>query len=79
MKTLWKQVFQYVLGGMIIISLLATVIILIFSDLSDSVHDALMIVLGVQASGFTAVIGYFFGSSKGSSDKNEIINKGPIG
>jgi hypothetical protein len=30
-------------------------------------------------SAFMIVVGYFFGSSKGSADKNEFINKPPQG
>ena len=77
MKKLWQQIFQYAIGGLVIISLLTTIIILIYGDISPSVHDALMILIGVLASAFTAVISYFFGSSKGSSDKNEMLQKGP--
>ena len=75
MKTLWQQIFQYTLGAMVVLSLLSTIVILIYANLSSSVHDALMILIGVEASAFTAVIGYFFGSSKGSSDKNDMINQ----
>jgi hypothetical protein len=75
MKQLWQQIFQYALAAIIVFALLAVVLVLIFSELDASVQDALLILLGVLASGFTAVIGYFFGSSKGSADKNEMMKK----
>lgn len=75
MKNLWQQIFQYVLAAVVVLALMTIVIILIYADLSASVQDSLMILLGVLASGFMAVINYFFGSSKGSSDKNEMFKK----
>lgn len=74
MKTLWQQIFQYVLAGIIVLSVIAVIMVLIFADLAPSVRDALLILLGVLASGFMAVVNYFFGSSKGSADKNELLN-----
>ena len=75
MKTLWQQIFQYALAGVVVASLVIVILILIKVDLSPTVQDALMILLGVLASGFMAVINYFFGSSKGSADKNEMLKK----
>ena len=75
-KKLWQQIFQYLLAAVIVGSLVATVMVLIRVEVSDSVHDALMLLLGVEASGFTTVVNYFFGSSKGSSDKTEIMSNG---
>lgn len=77
MTKLWQQIFQYSLGAIITLSLLSTIMILIRSELSPSVHDALMILVGVEASAFTAVVSYFFGSSKGSSDKTEMLKNNP--
>lgn len=71
----WQVIFQYALGGLITLSVIAVIIVLIFADLSPSVKDALLILLGVLASGFMAVINYFYGSSKGSSDKTDLIKK----
>lgn len=36
-------------------------------------HPLAMIIIGALISGFTQVLSYFFGSSKGSSDKNKIM------
>ena len=71
----WQVIFQYALGGLITLSVIAVILVLMFVDLAPSVKDALLIMLGVLASGFMAVINYFYGSSKGSSDKTELIKK----
>ena len=75
-KKLWKEIFQYGLAAVIVLGIFAIVIVLVNSKLDPSVHDAMMILLGVLASGFTGVAGYFFGSSKGSAEKNEMIKNG---
>ena len=75
MKTDWKQIYQYVLGGLIVAMFAGIVMMLVKSQLDESVKDPLLVLLGVLAGAFKEVIGYFFGSSKGSSDKNDIMQK----
>jgi len=75
-KKLWQQIFQYVLAAIIVGALVATVMVLIRVEVSPSVHDALMLLLGVEASGFTTVVNYFFGSSQGSHNKTELMSNG---
>lgn len=70
MKT--KDVFMYSLGGLIVIGFFATTIYLITTKANN---DALMLILGALIGAFSTVVGYFYGSSKGSSDKNELLNK----
>lgn len=38
-------------------------------------HDVMMILVGALASTLSTVVGYYFGSSKGSADKTDTINK----
>jgi hypothetical protein len=76
MKTLWQQIFQYGLGAIIVAGLFLVTYWLIIKDSPPSNKDALLIVLGVLASQFANVIGYFFGSSKGSADKDEMLKNG---
>jgi len=73
MKTLWQQIFQYALGALVAVGLYWVTYLLIFKAAPESNKDALLIVLGVLAASFANVIGYFFGSSKGSADKNDFL------
>jgi len=73
LKELWKQIFQYALGALVAVGLYWITYLLIMKAAPESNKDALLIVLGVLAAAFANVVGYFFGSSKGSSDKNDII------
>ena len=75
-KKLWQEIFQYALAAIVVGALIATIMVLTQVELSPSVHDAMLILLGVEASGFTAVIQFFFGSSKGSADKTEMLKNG---
>lgn len=71
---LWKQIFQYVLGALIAIGLFWVTYLLVNIATPASNKDALLILVGVIAGQFANVVGYFFGSSKGSADKNDLIS-----
>jgi hypothetical protein len=73
MKTLWQQIFQYTLGALVAIGLYWVTYLLIMQAAPESNKDALLILLGVLAAAFANVVGYFYGSSKGSADKNEML------
>lgn len=65
-----KEIFMYALGAMITFGFFATLIFLI---ISGKFPESVNLVIGTLLTTFGTVVGYFFGSSKGSSDKNEII------
>lgn len=78
-KSLWQQIFQYCLAGIVAVGVYWITYLLIFREAPETNKDALLIVLGVLAAGFTQVISYFFGSSKGSHDKDHVIKNGGSG
>lgn len=72
----FKDFFQYLLGGLITIGFFVVVYLLLTQPIPADNRQELDIVLGALVGAFTGgVIGYFFGSSKGSSDKNDTIHK----
>jgi len=75
MNELWKQIFQYGLAALIFGALVAVIILLIVRAVPQENKDAILILVGVLASAFTAVIGFFFGSSKNSQAKDDMLNK----
>ena len=75
-KKLWEKIFMYALGALTFLGLFVIIALLIFNAVPESNKDALLILLGVLASGFTAVIGFFYGSSQGSMDKTDIMANG---
>ena len=68
-----KDVFMYVLGGIIVIGFFAILAYLIYTKGYES---TLNLAIGALIGAFTTIVGFFFGSSKGSHDKNELIKKG---
>ena len=57
------------------ISFLAVLVALMFIDIPDGSREVLYILAGALASAYMAVITYYFGSSSGSTWKNEILKK----
>lgn len=72
------NVFQYGLGGLIVIGFFGLLISLVHSQIPDANKDLLNLVVGALIGSFATVVGYFFGSSKGSAEKTELINKQSI-
>lgn len=71
---LWKDIYQYALAALIVLSFVAIVILVIITGSQD---NAVMNTLtGALAAIVVMVAGYFFGSSKGSAEKNDIIANG---
>lgn len=65
-----KEIFMYVLGSIIIIGFFA---VLIYMIKNGGYKNELGIILGALVGAFGTVVGYFYGSSKGSSDKNDLM------
>jgi uncharacterized BrkB/YihY/UPF0761 family membrane protein len=70
-----KEIFQYVLAGMIIVGFFMLMIGLVYTAVPDVNKDLLNLVTGALIGSFATIVGYFFGSSKGSADKNEMLKK----
>lgn len=75
MKKETKDVIQYIFAGIIMTLLFALVALLIFKNIPSENKDVLNIGIGVVFGWGSLIVSYFFGSSKGSADKNELINK----
>lgn len=73
MKT--KDLFMYALGSLIVLAFFALLALLVFNGIPEQNESLLNIAIGSLLAAFATVVGYFYGSSKGSSDKTEIMNK----
>jgi membrane protein YqaA with SNARE-associated domain len=69
-----KDIFQYALAAVVVVGFFAVLGALVFWPVPVENKDALNIMLGALVGAFSGgVIGYFFGSSKGSSEKTELM------
>lgn len=68
-----KNIFQYALGAVIVIGFFVLLYLLLANAVPEANQDLLNIVVGALIGSFTAIVGYFYGSSLGSSDKNELL------
>lgn len=70
-----RDTFMYVLGGLIVAAFFAVVIVLLTVAMPTTNENMLYILLGALVAKFGDVVSYFYGSSKGSADKNEMLEK----
>jgi hypothetical protein len=73
MKNSTKEIYQYILGGLIVCGIIIIIVLLINNEIPAQNKDALNLVIGAIIGAFLTVVGYFFGSSLGSAKKNDII------
>ncbi len=69
-----KDVNLYVLAWSIVMSFFALCGMLMFVSIPAGQNSVVMMLFGGLGAGFTSIIGYFFGSSKGSSEKNQLLH-----
>jgi heme O synthase-like polyprenyltransferase len=68
-----KDNFQYILGALVVAGFFILLMALVYTPIPDKNNDLLSLVVGALIGSFATVVGYFFGSSKGSADKNELL------
>jgi len=74
MKISMKDLFQYVLGGLIVLGFFALLVMLVVHIVPEQNKDLLNITVGALIGSFAAVVGYFYGSSAGSAAKEKTIS-----
>ena len=67
-----KEFFMYILGIVIVIGFFGTLIFMISKDRYESEVN---MIVGALIGSFITVVSFFYGSSKGSADKTEIMNQ----
>ena len=67
-----KEYFMYALGALITIGFFVILAIMV---LDGNYGGDLSIVLGALIAAFSMVVSYFFGSSKGSADKDKLLKR----
>jgi hypothetical protein len=78
-KATGKRDFNlYALAWTLVAGFFILIGILIFKELPKDSNDVIFMLFGTLSAGFGSVIGYFFGTSKSSVEKTELLAKGPI-
>jgi len=73
-----KDAFMYILGAVIAVGvfvLIGMLIALMFRNPDSNLKDVLVMSVGALIAAFTMVVSYFYGSSKGSADKQDAIER----
>ncbi|MCL4519449.1 MAG: hypothetical protein M1587_09655 [Thaumarchaeota archaeon] len=73
MKDKSKEIYQYVLGAVIVLAAFGYGLSLVRWEVPAGSKDAVMLAAGVLLALATSVVNYFFGSSKSSADKDKTI------
>lgn len=68
-----KDKFQYALAAGFILGYFIVLGFLLINPVPEGNRDAVNILFGILSASVGAVVGYFFGSSKGSSEKNDML------
>ena len=66
----YKEIFMYALAALLFLGFFSILGALIFVEIPGRNEALLNVLLGVLGTCFVMTISYFFGSSKGSADKN---------
>ncbi len=69
----WQLVFLYALSALVILCFVSIIFAMIFHLVPESNSSLLNVLLGSFATMTVQIVNYFFGSSKGSSDKTEML------
>jgi hypothetical protein len=68
---------QLVIGGLVVLGFFGSFVCLLFvpNVLNDFNREPVMLMIGALVSGFSGLMGFFFGSTAGSARKTELLAK----
>lgn len=69
-----KEIYQYSLATVIVVGFFALLYLLATQAIPAENKDSMNLVIGSLLAAFGGIVGYFFGSSLGSSKKTELLN-----
>jgi hypothetical protein len=70
-----KDKTPLILAGAITVGFFVILAYIVGHGINEKGGDAMLVLLGALGAAFTGVINYYFGSSSGSAQKNEIISR----
>lgn len=73
----WVPDIRSALALLVILAVIVLTFILVFHPIKDSDDVTKMVIGGLMTVGFVTIVNFFFGSSKGSSDKDAALMNAP--
>lgn len=70
-----KEFYMYIMGALIVVLCFFLAYLLIFTPVPETNRSIVDVAFGLVLGWGSAIVSYFFGTSKSSSDKNELIAK----
>lgn len=70
-----KEIYLYVLAGVVVVGFFCLVAMMYFIEIPAKNVGPANQLFGALVAGFSLVLGYFFGSSKGSAEKNKLLTE----
>jgi hypothetical protein len=70
-----KSIAMYVLAGLIVVCFFVTLGLLVFKTIPTENKDLFNLAMGTELAGMATIVGYFYGSSMGSKEKTDLLNK----
>ncbi len=65
---------QQYIAGLLVTAVVVLMFVLVFHPIKDADDITKMLIGGVMTVGFATIIGFYFGSSKGSKDKDNTLS-----
>lgn len=70
-----KTIYMYVLAAIFIIGYFALIAFILLKIVPPENKEIALMLFGTLTAGVSMILSYFYGSSKGSDDKNEMLYK----
>ena len=70
-----KELYMYALGALFMIGYFSLIGFVLTRIIPAENKEIALMLFGTLTAGVSLILGYFYGSSKGSADKTEIMNK----
>jgi hypothetical protein len=70
-----EKIIQYCFGGLVVLGLFVVMGLLLWKPIPPENKSTFEIIAGALTGSVITVIAYYFGSSKGSADKSEMMIK----
>ena len=70
-----KDIFQYVLGILIVLCFFILLYYLVKKEVPEVNSNLLNLIVGALLGSFSTVVQYYYGSSKGSAEKDQLLRK----